>query len=72
MEQHKQRLINQDPESYAALSEYPAKPDSDPYDRMVQFLCTVGKLKTIDRTGWILEDRNIPKPEPVAGEYTGY
>ena len=67
MEQHEQRLAA-GPSSYSELSEYPAKPDADQHDKMVQFLCTVGQLKTIDRTGWILKDRNIPKPESVAGK----
>lgn len=69
MEEHKLRLAA-DPNSFVKLSEYPVKPDADESEKMVQFLCTVGKLKSIDRTGWILDHRRtISKPETVAGKY---
>lgn len=68
MEEHKKRL-NADPSSFVELSEYPVKPDADESEKMVQFLCTVGKLKSIERTGWILDHRRtISKPETVAGK----
>ncbi len=36
-------------------------------DKLIEFLCQTGKLKTLDRKGWTLNDRNIDKPESVAG-----
>ena len=44
------------------------KENGDQVDKMIEFLCTVGRLKTIDRTGWILPGRSIPKPESIAGK----
>ena len=68
MEEHRQRL-DALPGSFVKLSEYPVKPDADESEKLIQFLCTVGKLKTIDRTGWILDpQRTVRKPESVAGK----
>jgi len=36
-------------------------------DQLIEFLCQTGKLKTLDRKGWTLSNRNISKPESVAG-----
>lgn len=49
-----------------ATPEY-CKKDGDKCDKFIEFLCTVGQLKTLDRRGWILKERNIPKPESIAG-----
>lgn len=41
----------------------------DQIDRIIEFLCLVGRLKTLDRRGWtVLEvERRITKPESIAG-----
>lgn len=51
--------------AYRALDQ--AAPDR--IDRIIEFLCLVGRLKTLDRRGWtVLEARRrITKPESVAG-----
>ncbi|OTF82014.1 HD domain-containing protein [Euroglyphus maynei] len=36
-------------------------------DRMIEFLCLTGRLKTLPRRGWILNNRGIKNPEPIAG-----
>lgn len=51
-----------------AFVEY-SKKDGDESDKMIEFLCTIGKLKSLDRRGWVLKERNIEKPETVAGMF---
>ena len=34
---------------------------------MVRFLCLTGRLKTLPRRGWILNNRRIRNPESIAG-----
>nr|XP_046915336.1 5'-deoxynucleotidase HDDC2-like [Dermatophagoides farinae] len=41
--------------------------DDDTADRMVRFLCLTGRLKTLPRRGWILNNRGIQNPESIAG-----
>lgn len=67
MDQHLLRL-KIDPSQFDDLSEYPKLTKETDADRMIRFLCTVGQLKTIDRTGWILKGREIKKPETIAGK----
>lgn len=40
---------------------------ADSVDKMVQFLCTVGRLKALPRRGWTLPHREIPNPETISG-----
>ena len=70
IDEHVRRLKQTPHQStYEQFSEYGKKDSAieDEHDRMVRFLCTVGQLKTLDRTGWILESRAIQKAESVAG-----
>lgn len=46
------------------------KKDGDNTDKMIEFLCTIGRLKQIERAGWILPGRDVPKPETVSGKST--
>lgn len=39
----------------------------DQTDRMIKFLCLVGRLKSLPRRGWLLDDRKIASPETIAG-----
>lgn len=36
-------------------------------DRMLKFLCLIGRLKLLPRRGWTIENRNIANPESIAG-----
>lgn len=38
-------------------------------DRLLQFLCLTGRLKTLPRRGWLLHGREIMNPEPIASMF---
>ena len=44
-----------------------ATDDDTQSDRLIEFLCLTGRLKTLPRRGWILNNRCIKNPEPIAG-----
>lgn len=43
--------------------------DINDSDRLLQFLCLTGRLKTLPRRGWLLHDREVVNPEPIASKF---
>ncbi|CAG2174348.1 unnamed protein product [Oppiella nova] len=41
--------------------------DGNESTKLLQFLCQIESLKHLDRKGWTIQDRDIDKPESVAG-----
>lgn len=52
------------------VPEYRQPDGGDSTDRMIQYLCTVGRLKSLPRRGWEIPSRSIPNPESIAGEFS--
>lgn len=67
MDLHKERIATDMKQLCYESSEYPILTESDAYEKMAQFLCSVGQLKSILRTGWILPGREIENCETIAG-----